>query len=163
MKKVNKYNIVIYSTLSLGILSLTIGGIHFLKNPEESYSSKNTEIKRTITEKEPESMVDVDKSSIINNYLNQLLDETKKDDLINYDSIKTWNSFYVSSVVFQRTVAYNYYEYKVDITIDNPNATIPVEKNVSLSNDETLVITVLVDLFQTDEIIVKNIDAINAE
>lgn len=157
MKKAKKYNIIIYSTLSLGILFLVIGGVQFFKNPEESYSAKVEETKRVI-EEEPAEMVDVDKASIIHNYLNQLLEETINDDLISYDSIKTWLNFRVGEIEFQRTIAFNYFEYKVDIIIQNNEAILPVEKNLELSNEELQVITLLVDLYKTDEIIVKNID-----
>ncbi len=163
MNKVKKYNIIIYSTLFLGILLLIVGGVYFLNNPEESYSSKNTTKELYTNEPEPEEMVAVDKAEIINNYLNELTNQSKVDDLINYDSIKTWENFHVGKIEFQRTIAFDYYEYKVDIVIDNPNATIPVEKNYSLSTEESQVITVLVDILKNEEIIVKNIDAYKGE
>ena len=156
MKKAKKYNIIIYSTLSLAILLLAIGGVQFFKNPQESYSKENTTVKHL--EPEPEEMVSVDKEAIINSYLNELVEQTKVDDLINYDSIKTWQTFRLGNIEFQRTIAFNYYEYKVDIIIQNMEAVLPVEKNRELSNQDIQVITVRVDLLKDSEIIVKNID-----
>ena len=163
MNKAKKYNIIIYSTLSLGILLLIIGGVYFLNNPEESYSNKSTTKEHNLNEPEPEEMVSVDKESIINNYLNELVNQSKVDDLINYDSIKTWQDYHLGKIEFQRTIAFDYFEYKVDIIIDNPNAIIPVEKNYALSTEESQVITVLVDLLKNEEITVKNIDVYNVE
>ncbi len=156
MKKAKKYNIIIYSTLTLGILLLVIGGVQFFKNPDNNKTKETTEEK--VLEQEPEEMKAVDKESIIHNYLTELVNQNKVDDLINYDSIKTWQTFRLGNVEFQRTIAFNYYEYKVDIIIENPEAILPVEKNKELSNQDIQVITVRVDLFKDSEIIVKNID-----
>ena len=176
MKKSKEYNIIIYTCLLLAIVLLVLGGRDYLKdlnNPtkEEIIEPEGSqeEIERpdnTKKEKEPEELQSVDKAGVVKKYLDSLVDQIIKDKKIPYKTIKTWGKYSVGEVEYQRKITSNYYEYKVNINIPNKNAKLPCPKNEELSTEEYTVITIYVDIAESERqkgYIIKNIDLIEVE
>lgn len=175
MKKSKEYNIIIYTCLLLAIILLVLGGRDYLKDlnkptqeeiiePEGSQNEveRPEDVKK---EKEPEDLQKVDKEGVIKKYLDSLYDQIKKDKKIPYKIIKTWGKYSVGEIEYQRKITSNYYEYKVNINIPNKNAKLPCPANEELSTEEYTVITIYVDIVESDRqkgYIVKNIDLIEA-
>jgi len=175
MKKSKEYNIIIYTCLLLAIILLVLGGRDYLKDlnkptqeevvEQDNSPSEITRPEETKNEPEPAELQPVDKVGVIKKYLDSLYDQIKKDKKIPYSTIKTWGKYSVGEVEYQRKITSNYYEYKVNINIPNKNAKLPCPKNEELSSEENTVITIYVDIVESDRqkgFIVKNIDLIEA-
>ncbi len=177
-RKINKYDIVIYSCLLAAIAFLVLGGKDYFTTLDEETTVKdefksalkeinNTEEEDIPTdtntgEPEPENLVNFDKFSIVQKYLDSILDQIVKDKLITYKMIKTWDEYSVLNMQYQKEVTDKYYEYVVDIKISNKNANLPTEENKDLSTDEYSVITLkfyIQDSYERNGFIVKKIDA----
>lgn len=177
IKKFNKYDVIIYGCLFAAILCLVLGGQDYLKSLKEENSVKeivksaikeiapeeeNVNINSSTGEPEPEKLVNFDKFSIVQKYLDSIIDQIVRDDLISYKMIKTWDKYEVLNMTYSKEITDKYYEYIVDVKISNKKATLPKEENIDLSTDEYSVITLKVYILDSEErngFIVKNIDA----
>jgi len=139
MKKDLKYNLVIYSSLLFAIICmfLAVKGHYDSLEQKESFSSDikeaikeiNTdgeEIIETKTEEEPSNMIDVDKKTVINNILNDIVDNKIKLDVLSKEMILTWDNYEITNIEYIRQITDDYYCYKVDIEIFNLDANVPV-------------------------------------
>ena len=151
MKKNLKYNLIIYSSLLFAIVCMLIAvkGHYDSLEEKESFSNDikeaikemNPEEIEEVTIEEPDNMKDVDKTSIINNIFNDILDRKTKNDLITRDMILTWGNYEISNIEYIRQITDNYYCYKADILIFNFHADIPVSSKSDPDIDEYLTIT----------------------
>ncbi len=71
--------------------------------------------------------------------------------MFNYTMIRSWGSYEILNIQYQKEVIDGYYMYLVDIKIPNKDASIPNIKNEELSTEDYTVIT-----FKT--FIIKNND-----
>ncbi len=138
MKKNLKYNLVIYSSLLFAIICmlLAVKGHYDSLEQKESFSNDIKEAIKEINtdeeeiepikEPEPSNMIDVDKKSVINNILNDIVDNKIKLDLLSKEMILTWDNYEITNIEFIRQITDNYYCYKVDIEIFNLEANVPV-------------------------------------
>ena len=151
MKKNLKYNLIIYSSLLFAIVCMLIAvkGHYDSLEEKESFSNDikeaikemNPEEIEEVTIEEPDNMKDVDKTSIINNIFNDILDRKTKNNLITRDMILTWGNYEISNIEYIRQITDNYYCYKADILIFNLHADIPVSSKSDPDIDEYLTIT----------------------
>lgn len=176
-KKINKYDIIIYSCLLAAIICLILGGKDYFKTLDEETTIKD-EVKSAIKEinsneediptdtntgePEPEKLANFDKFSIVQKYLDSILDQIVKDNLISYKMIKSWDEYSVLNMRYSKEITTKYYEYIVDIKISNKKANLPTEENSELSTDEYSVITLkfyIQDSYERNGFIVKKVDA----
>lgn len=172
-KKVNKYDIIIYTSLGAALILIAFGSIDYFK----SYGKKETikeEIQETINDitvdnemnpveddVESEELINLDKKSIIRKYLDQILDRTTKNDIIDYNMIKTWSTYEVMDVTYLRKIATSYYAYEVNLKLTGPNLKLPTNKNDELSTNEYTVITLKFNILKSGKqngYIVKSIE-----
>ena len=167
-----KPNVIIYTCL-LSALVLLLAGAYDIYSETKDSSIKTT-IKKAVNEVnnekdvvigekeeeiEPDTIKELDKKTPIMSYLNNIRDRIITDKTITLDQINTWNSYSVENIKYSRQIADNYYEYVVDIKINNKNAKLPIDKREDLSTDEYVVITILVDMvYDNNAISVKNLD-----
>ena len=172
MKKASKYNLIIYGSLFLALICLLLGGRDYLKDLDKDPTQRNIEeaeeyiVERTgdIDEKEPEELKNGDKASIIQKYFDSIIDQVQADDLLTLKMIKSWGSYEITNITYQREIVTNYYEYIVDIKIPNLDAELPSGKNEEASTEEYIVLTLYIDIIKSDirnGYVVKNIDAFN--
>lgn len=173
MKKINKYDFIIYICLFSAIICLIIGSKQYFSSLNEKSTIKD-EVKSAIKEingekinietsyeEIPSKLKDYNPNEIIKNYIDNLVDGIKKDNTLPYSILSTWESYEVLDSTYIREVAQNYYEYKTNIKITNSNAKLPCDKNKELSKEEYNVITLSVyikDLAPENGYIVKKID-----
>ena len=161
-KKILVYDIFIYTTLILAISILALGGLSYFYSLQEKSNLKNElngaikELKGEeeviqIKETEPDLMKEVNKEIIIEDYLNKVYDQTIKDDIITDDIIKTWEKYEVINVKYNRNISDNYYSYIVDIKIANLKAKLPTTKNLNLSTDEYIVVSLCANISHSIE------------
>lgn len=175
MKRAKKYNIIIYTSLSLAIVLLLLGGrdyfVSLSETPQEEVVNeveKKPDIKRNDTSanaktEEPLELQGVDKVGVVTKYLDSILDQIHKDDIITYKMIKTWGAYEVGDIEFQREITSNYYEYIVNINIPKMDAKLPSDKNEKLSTEQYIVLSLYFDLAESERVngyIVKNVDII---
>ena len=151
MKKNLKYNLIIYSSLLFAIVCMLIAvkGHYDSLEEKESFSNDikeaikemNPEEIEEVTIEEPDNMKTVDKISVINNILNDIIDRKTTNELITRDMILTWDNYEISNVEYIRQITDNYYCYKADILIFNLNARTPVSSKSDLESEEYLTIT----------------------
>ncbi len=176
MKKLNKYDFIIYGCLLAAVICLILGGHDYFKTLDEETTVKD-EVKSAIKEinneeeiqtiestgePEPEKLVNFDKFSIVQKYLDSIIDQILTDDLISYKMIKTWDKYEVLNMIYSKEITDKYYEYIVDIKISNKKANLPKEENSELSTDEYSVITLkfyIQDSYERNGFIVKKVDA----
>jgi hypothetical protein len=167
-----KPNVIIYTCLFSALLLLLAGAYDIYTETKDS--SIKTTIKKAVNEvnnekeevlgareeeQEPSKLKDIDKSASIMKYLNNIKDRIVEDNLITLDQINTWNSYSIDFVQYNRKIADNYYEYIVDIKINNKDAKLPVAKRTDLSKDDYVVISLLIDMvYENNTLSVKNLD-----
>lgn len=170
MKKFNKYDIIIYSCLILAIVSLVLGGRDYFNSLQEESTIKeevnaaikniNPEEEEVVVkeEKEPTILKDIDKKTLLLNYLSNLNKQSK---IITSDMVKTWGNYEINDITYKREVAKNYYQYIVNIKISNPKGTIPGKLNEEKTTKENPVLIVNAYLIynpDTKESMIKYID-----
>lgn len=152
--RINKDDFIIYSCLIGAIVFLGIGARDYFASLKEESTIKN-ELKMAIKEvngqeetneniilqEEPESLRDYEKSKIVKEYFDDILDRKISDSLISYDMVKSWEEYEVLDFKYVREVALNYYEYEVNIRIDNKNALFPRGITEILNTEEYNVVT----------------------
>jgi len=154
MRRINKYDIIIYSSLALAIILLLLGGKDYLSTIESGSVTADelsssikavespTETADESTKEEPADLVSLDKKTLTINYLNNILDEVIKNDIITYAMVKSWGNYEILDITYNREVADNYYCYIANIKLSNKDALIPDTINDSLSTKENPVIQV---------------------
>lgn len=166
------YDFIIYVCLFGAVICLLIGSNSYLKNYEtESITdvakqvflgtpkSNATEI--DIVQVEPEKVLETDKVSVINTYLEKIKDRIIVDELIPYDTIITWNNYEIKNLTFVKEITSDYFEYTFDLYL-NKDAILPLPKNNELSNDNQNVLSLKAFIQEKDSnYILKKIDPIN--
>ncbi len=167
-----RQNIIIYGSLILAVILLACVAKEFydnkgseepvLKELEEilGNKSKDEEKKNKKIEKEPSSIKDVDKASVINKYLDDILNRRINDDVLTYDSLVTWGDYEIIDIVFIKSITDSYYAYDVNIKIPNKDAIVVGKKDDKLYDGDYIVVEIEFDLLiSEDEVIVKNVNA----
>lgn len=134
------------------IASEVKGAINELKDSQdESETNLQTD--------ETEELKNLDKKELIKNYLLLIENNIEKNSSITPEIIKTWQGYEILETEFYRKITDSYYTYKVNVKINNINASIPVYKNQKLSTNEYIVITIYANiLLKNGNYIVKSID-----
>ena len=127
MKKINKYDLIIFSCLFLAIICLVIGIKDYMVNLEEKSNIKNelTSALNSINsndneeviknEKEPSNVKEVDKKTLINNYLNAIKSQIVINNDIDYKMINSWGNYSIDNIIYIREVTDDYYQYNIQI------------------------------------------------
>ncbi len=165
MSSKKKENIIIYGSLIAAIICLIYAGIDYYRDFSDNVKVKD-EIKEAFKEMaidddatksveapvvEPAILQKIDKKAIIKNRLTDIKNRKSEDDMFNYTMIRSWGSYEILNIQYQKEVIDGYYMYLVDIKIPNKDASIPNIKNEELSTEDYTVIT-----FKT--FIIKNND-----
>lgn len=169
------YDCIIYSCLFGAILILfivsasyikslkneslsTIAKQVFLESPTIDDSPNEPPETELVPEKEPSTVSEIDKSSLVINYIESIKDRIIIDDVIPYETALSWHTYFVSGLTFEREITSDYYLYKVDLSL-NKEALLPVSLNESLTTPEYNVISLNVYILKkNDTYIIKNID-----
>lgn len=162
-KKVNKYDIIIYSSLMVAIVFIVIAVKSYYDNLDEnetffsSFKSAVEEINDSSEpqeeiqiEEEPDIMKSVDKKAIINNELKLIVAEKSLTEYLNKEMIQSWQKYEISNINFIRTIVEDYYCYEVDIKIPNKNAKLPTSINIGKSTETYNVITIYFNIAKKD-------------
>ena len=145
MKRISKkikYDFTIYICLILALVLIGYSGYSYLDS--QSYSLK-----------------DLKKKDIINQYLLDIIDEKKIDQILTSESIREWKAYDIMSISYNRKIANNYYSYTTHIKISNINANFPNIENKELSRDKYKVISLIFNIVKdpiTNEYTVKTTD-----
>ncbi len=170
MKHKTRENIIIYGSLILAIILVCYVAKTYYDNRDNSEEvfreleevfNKNIEDNNeteAIIELEPARIKGVDKISVINTYIDDILNRRIKDDVLTYDIISTWGNIEVDSISYVRRIANDYYSYNVFFKISNREGSIVGTMEKEKSTDEYSVIKLIFN-FVIDEkgIIVKNV------
>lgn len=165
MSSKKRENIIIYGSLIAAIACLIYAGVDYYRDLSDNVKVKDeikeafkemtiedSEVKGiTIPEVEPSILQKVDKKAIINNRLTDIKNRKSEDDMFDYKMIRSWGSYEIINIEYQKEVIDDYYMYTTDIKISNKDASIPDIKNEELSTDDYIVIS-----FKT--FIIKNND-----
>ena len=165
MSSKKRENIIIYGSLIAAIACLVYAGVDYYRDFSDNVKVKDeikeafkemtiedSEVKGiTIPEVEPSILQKVDKKAIINNRLTDIKNRKSEDDMFDYKMIRSWGSYEIINIEYQKEVIDDYYMYTTDIKISNKDASIPDIKNEELSTDDYIVIS-----FKT--FIIKNND-----
>ncbi len=151
--RINKYDFIIYGSLLAAVVCLGIGAKEYFNSLNEESTMKNElkaaikeintkdgEVDISVLQEEPISMQNLNKESILEEYINKILDRIVFDDILTYDIVKTWDKYEVLDFGYNKEVASNYYKYDVNIKLDK-GSMLPVNRNTELSTDEYNVIT----------------------
>ncbi len=163
MNKSKKYDIVIYLSLFIALVCLGISALDYTHSsktesliedksvdeiPEPIPSEIETK-ESDIKQEEPEYLLEVDKKGTIKKYLDQIIDQAVKDDVITHKMMKTWGKYEVISTTYVREIVSGYYEYIADIKIEKLDATLPCSKNNELSTENYNVITLTINILRS--------------
>lgn len=177
MKKNNKYDFIIYGCLFLAIILIVVGSWDYIISiKEEGLKFNNSEVEKNDNKAsedieepldgntgatEPADLVAADKKALVQKYLDSILDQIITDELISYEMIKSWDTYEVLDVTYEREIVDKYYAYDVNLKINNPKAELPVPKNKELSTKKYVVISLDITIIYSSArngYIVKNID-----
>lgn len=163
VNKSKKYDIVIYLSLFIALVCLGISALDYTHSsktesliedksvdeiPEPIPSEIETK-ESDIKQEEPEYLLEVDKKGTIKKYLDQIIDQAVKDDVITHKMMKTWGKYEVISTTYVREIVSGYYEYIADIKIEKLDATLPCSKNNELSTENYNVITLTINILRS--------------
>ena len=104
-------------------------------------TGEDTAEENIIIEEEPEILKNYDKNKIVNTYFNSILDRITTDSLISYDMLKSWELYEIVECNYIKEIADNYYQYDVNIKINNTEASLPRGVTEVLNNNEYNVIS----------------------
>ena len=160
-KRSKRYDIIIYISLILAFICVMIS---IMDNNSESFSKETTptETEEPIQKPtsdatnldelntiEPVELQNTDKKSIIKKYLDEIMDRVIKDDVIPYNMIKTWKTYDILNISYERQIIEYYYSYKVDLKLTGNNIIIPAGKNEELSTQDYTVITLRFNILKS--------------
>ncbi len=142
LSKKKSYDIVIYGCLLVALVLIGIGGYSYIDGTSYSLKDIIYPEKQKESPVEPKELNEVDKKVLVENYITELLDEIKTDEVLTYETLRSWEKYEILNVEYEREIADNYHSYLVDLKITNQNAILPTKKNEKLSTDEYNVITI---------------------
>ena len=137
MKKKKKYDIIIYISLIIALICIGLSAIDYTKSSKTGVmitnDKKEKEMEVIQLEEEPFELHNIDKNTIVKKYIDQVLDQAIKDDVISYPMIKTWGDYNILSNKYIKQIVDEYYEYETNIIIPNKEALLPCQINEELS------------------------------
>lgn len=142
LSKKKSYDIIIYGCLLVALVLTGIGGYSYLGGTSYSLKDIIYPEKQTEVPIEPKELTEVDKKVLVDNYITELLDEIKTDEVLTFETLRSWESYEVLNIKYEREIADNYHSYIVDLKINNNDAILPTYKNDKLSTEEYNVITI---------------------
>ena len=142
LSKKKSYDIIIYGCLLVALVLTGIGGYSYLGGTSYSLKDIIYPEKQTEVPIEPKELNEVDKKVLVDNYITELLDEIKTDEVLTFETLRSWESYEVLNIKYEREIADNYHSYIVDLKINNNDAILPTYKNDKLSTEEYNVITI---------------------
>lgn len=168
MKYKTRQNIIIYGSLLIAILLIAYVGKEYYDNRntgekvlgelEDVFGKKSNNNIDIIVKEEPGIFRNVDKLSVVEKYLDDILSRRIESEVLKYEIISTWGEYKVDEIKFIRMITDNYIAYDVDIVIPNIDAKITGRKNNEKTTKESLVVTIEFDLLiNEDKVSVKNI------
>ncbi len=162
--KNKKYDIIIYSCLILALLIIFVSSNSYLNSSNSLIEEQTPVIEESpiiVEKEEPQNLIAIDKNFIIRKYLISLLDQINTNDIITYDTIRSWGKYEVGEIKYIREIAENYHSYSVNIKISNQKAILPTIKNKELSTDTYNVITLNINIafdLKNNNHMIKNIE-----
>lgn len=160
-KRSKRYDFIIYISLILALLCVVISIIDNNAEVQTYEEAKNTNPEKTdlpnesmdteeeLSKTEPEELQNIDKNSIVKKYLDEIMDRVITDETIPYNMIKTWKTYDVINIVYEKEIIEYYYSYRIDLKITGNNISIPGNKNEELSTEDYTVITLRVNILKS--------------
>ena len=128
LSKKKSYDIIIYGCLLVALVLTGIGGYSYLGGTSYSLKDIIYPEKQTEVPIEPKELNEVDKKVLVDNYITELLDEIKTDEVLTFETLRSWESYEVLNIKYEREIADNYHSYIVDLKINNNDAILPTYK-----------------------------------
>ena len=159
-KRSKRYDLIIYISLILAFICVIIsmidnsnaGEIEFKEVQKEDIDSPSIPTDNTLENQdaeEPLELKNTDKNSIVKKYLDEIADRVIKDEIITYNMIRTWNTYEVLDIIYERQIIDYYYAYKVNIKITGNNIDVPTSKNEILSTEDYTVVTLTFNILKS--------------
>lgn len=159
-KRSKRYDLIIYISLILAFICVIIsmidnshaGEIEFKEVLKEDIDSPSIPTDNTLENQdaeEPLELKNTDKNSIVKKYLDEIADRVIKDEIITYNMIRTWNTYEVLDIIYERQIIDYYYAYKVNIKITGNNIDVPTSKNEILSTEDYTVVTLTFNILKS--------------
>lgn len=125
-----KYDIVIYVSLFIAFIC----AISSVIAPSQAVAEKpkttqKEEIKAPEVE-EPEVLINVDKYSVAQKYLDSIIDQIQTDKIITYEMMSTWTSYSIEKMTYKKEIMENYYRYEVEIKVNGNNLLLPENNSI---------------------------------
>lgn len=156
-----KYDLIIYLCLFCALVLVGYSSLTYFNN--ESYSIKELLNNQETPQQdmEPQHLKEIDKVNLIEQYLLDIIDESKYDQLLTSKMILEWKSYEVMNIYYERCISDNYYAYTANIRISNKDATLPTLENTKLSTDKYIVISLNFNINfnkKSNEYSIKSVD-----
>jgi hypothetical protein len=164
LRKKIKYDLVIYTCLIGALVLIGLSAKEYLNNTSYSIKEILFPKEQVVVVPEPPEFKKINKEQLLNNYINELLDQIKTDDVLTYEILRSWNDYKIINIKYDKEILNNYHSYLVEIEIKNENAILPTKKNKDKSNDKKSVIELRMNVLkdpETNETIVKKVDIPN--
>lgn len=160
MKRKRRYDLIIYTSLIIALICIGFSAVDYSHSSEESTIKETKKDKEVIENDKPNELDQLDPNPIIKTYLNKILDQIIKDEVISYQMIKTWGEYDIINSIYKKEVLANFYEYETNILIPNKDALLPKKINEELSTDEYNVVTLTINIIKNkdDTFSVKSIN-----
>lgn len=161
ISKKKKYDLIIYSCLFMALVLISISGISSLDTTSYSLKELLFPEEEIVEIEEPLELKQIDKKELVDNYILDLLDEIKKDQILTSEILRSWQSYEILNVLYDREITKNYHSYIIEIKINNKDALLPVDPNKKISTNEYNVISLKINVLKdeiTKEYSIKSID-----
>lgn len=161
LRKRVKYDFVIYNCLIIASILIGVSCYSYLQ--KTSYSLKEILFPKDqiVIVEEPTEFKTINKKELLTIYINELLDQIKTDEILTYETLRSWNNYKILDIKYDKEILANYHAYLVNIEIENNNAILPTRINKKLSTKEKVVITLRMNVLKDktiDETYVKSLD-----
>ena len=164
LRKKIKYDFIIYTCLIGALVLIGLSAKEYLNTTSYSIKEILFPKEEIVIVTEPQDFKQLNKKQLLINYINDLLDQIKTDNVLTYETLRSWNKYEITNIKYDKEIFNNYHSYIVEFEIKNENAILPTKKNKEKSNAKKSVIELRMNVLkdqETNEYFVKNIDIPN--
>ena len=161
LRKKIKYDFTIYTCLIGALVLIGLSTKEYLNNTSYSVKEILFPKEEVVLVTEPEDFKQIDKKQLLTDYINDLLDQIKTDEVLTYETLRSWNEYEITNIKYDKEVFNNYHSYIVEFEIKNQNALLPTKKNKEKSKSGYTIITLRMNILTdktSSETYVKSID-----
>ena len=164
LRKKIKYDFIIYTCLIGALVLIGLSAKEYLNTTSYSIKEILFSKEEIVIVTEPQDFKQLNKKQLLINYINDLLDQIKTDNVLTYETLRSWNKYEITNIKYDKEIFNNYHSYIVEFEIKNENAILPTKKNKEKSNEKKSVIELRMNVLkdqETNEYFVKNVDIPN--